>query len=487
MALEIKLTQKMSQSLLMTPQLQQAIKLLQLGRLEYIEAIERELLDNPILEESVESDPNRNKTSSLEEHADLSSRSKESSEEFVSNEHTQKEEAPIAWEDYLSNFSDSQGSAAPKNGGDGDSQPSLEATLSGATSLTEHLLSQIRFAELEPGDDTIILNIIGNLDRSGFLCITIDELVEQCSCDPARVMRVLAVVQSLDPIGIAARDLQESLLIQLAHAGLGESLSARIVRDHLDKLEKRKYDLIARAESATLEEVYASIKLIQSLEPRPAKDFSDDTIRYVVPDIYVHKNGSEYVISLNEEGLPRLRISPYYLEMLQKQEATDPESRQYLNDRLKAASWLIKSIHQRQQTIYRVTQSIVKFQKEFLDHGIERLRPLILKEVADDIGMHESTVSRVTTAKYVHTPQGVFELKFFFSTGIQSGDSSLSSNSIREKIKLIIASEEDANPISDQQIVELLDKEQIKIARRTVAKYRESLGILASSKRKKLF
>ena len=211
----------------------------------------------------------------------------------------------------------------------------------------------------------------------------------------------------------------------------------------------------------------------------------NETIRYITPDIYVYKVGSEYVISLNEDGLPKLRVSPYYLELLKGNSAES--SREYLNDRLKAASWLIKSIHQRQHTIYKVTESIVKFQRGFLNHGIEKLKPLVLKDVADDIGMHESTVSRVTTNKYVHTPQGVFELKYFFSTGIKTAAGEVSSSAIKEKIKALIETEDPERPISDQKIVDLLKENDITIARRTVAKYRESLGILSSSKRKKLF
>jgi RNA polymerase sigma-54 factor len=269
--------------------------------------------------------------------------------------------------------------------------------------------------------------------------------------------------------------------------GLGDSLEARIVANHLDKLEKKKYELIAKAENVEVEEIYKAITSIQSLEPRPGRPFGDDAIRYITPDIYVTKVGNEFVISLNEDGLPKLRVSPYYLELLKNTDADNSVNKAYLNERLKAATWLIKSIHQRQQTIYRVTESIVKFQREFLAQGISKLRPLVLKEVADDIGMHESTVSRVTTNKYVHTPQGVFELKFFFTTGIRSGDGEVSSSSIKDKIKNVISAEPADNPLSDQQIVDILKQQEIDIARRTVAKYREALGIESSSKRKKLF
>lgn len=267
----------------------------------------------------------------------------------------------------------------------------------------------------------------------------------------------------------------------------GESLEARIVIHHLDKLERRKYDAIAKEEGVTVEQVYEAVKAIQTLEPRPGRQFADEETRYITPDIYVYKVGGEYVISLNEDGMPRLRVSPYYLDILKRSGEENEPNRAYLNDKLKAASWLIKSIHQRQQTIHKVTESIVKHQREFFDYGIEKLKPLVLKDIADDIGMHESTVSRVTTNKYVHTPQGVFELKFFFSTAIKTANGDVSSSSVKERIKQIIGEEDASNPISDQRIVELLGEENVQIARRTVAKYRESLGILSSSKRKKLF
>jgi RNA polymerase sigma-54 factor len=336
-------------------------------------------------------------------------------------------------------------------------------------------------------DRPIALHILGNLNKDGYLCCSYEELARDCQRELSDIERVIDIIKYLDPAGVAARDLGECLIIQLDHMGLGESLETRIVRDHIDKLEKRKYEQIAKAEQVPVERVYRAISIIQGLEPRPGRPFAEDTTRYIVPDIYVQKVGEEWVITLNEDGLPRLRVSPYYLKLLQSEDYGNHPNKAYLNERLKAASWLIKSIQQRQQTIFRVTESIVKFQRDFLNFGISRLKPLVLKDVADDIGMHESTVSRVTTNKYVHTPQGVFELKFFFTTGIKTAEGDVSSSSIKDKIKNLISSEPPDNPISDQKIVELLKAENINIARRTVAKYRETLGILSSSQRKKLF
>ena len=487
MALEIKLSQKLSQTLLMTPQLQQAIKLLQLGRQEYVDAIQKELLENPILEEMAEEEGNSSQPATKIQFAE----SQESVNEpviptAVEEKPTKEMDAP-QWEDIVANFSDYYGSNSPKGLVDYEERPSVEATLSKSEGLVEHLLAQLQYEELSKEDREIVLYIVGNLNKDGYLCATTEEICEACHCCSDEVERILRIVHNLDPVGIAARDLGECLFIQLDTMGFGEHLAARMVRNHLDKVEARKFEQIARAENTLLEDVYSAMQLIQSLDPRPGSIFSDEVTRYIVPDIYVYKDGNDYVISLNEDGLPKLKVSTYYLSLLQRKDDESSPGRNYLTDRLKAASWLIRSIHQRQQTIYKVTESIMKFQREFLEQGIEKLRPLVLKDVADDIGMHESTVSRVTTNKYVHTPQGVFELKFFFTTGIKSGDGSLSSSSIKEKIRTIITSEDHNAPISDQEIVDILKKENIDIARRTVAKYREGMGILSSSKRKKLF
>lgn len=481
MALETKLVQKLSQSLLMTPQLQQAIKLLQLGRQEYIEAIHQELMENPVLEEIQEEGDKQKKKERDNSPQQQSNDESESPDTPLAK----NEESPVAWEDYLESFSDYRGSATPRGTVDYEDRPSYEATLTKTESLQEYVISQLRLSDLTDEDYPIAVHVVGNLNKDGYLCTSSEDIAKNCSCDTERVDKVIEVIQTLDPPGLAARDLAECLLIQLELQGLGDRLASRIIRNHLEKLEKRKYDQIAKLEAVAVEEVYKAVQAIQQLEPRPGRPYGNETIRYITPDIYVYKVGSEYVISLNEDGLPKLRVSPYYLEILK--DKSEEESRNYLNDRLKAASWLIKSIHQRQQTIYKVTESIVKFQREFFDHGISRLKPLVLKDVADDISMHESTVSRVTTNKYVHTPQGVFELKFFFSTGIKTASGEVSSSVIKERIKAFIEAEAPEQPISDQKIVELLKAENVTIARRTVAKYRESLGILSSSKRKKLF
>lgn len=478
MALETKLVQKLGQSLLMTPQLQQAIKLLQLGRLEYKEALEKELLENPVLEEVKESDDVGHTEVITIDDSDSSGGEESSNSEPKSD-----------WEDYLESFTDHRGSAVPKGTFDFEDRPSLEATLATTESLADFVLGQIRLLDIPDTEKNIMFHICGNLDRDGFLCSSYEEIASECGCTLNEVQSAIEQFKLLEPAGVGAQNLQEALLFQLERRGKLDSLEGKLIKDHLDKLEKRRLDLIAKAEKVALDDVIKAVQFIQTLEPRPGRQFADESARYIVPDIYVYKIGKEYVITLNEDGLPRLRLSPYYLQVLQSGETSSGSgsSKAYLQERLKAASWLIKSIHQRQQTIYKVAESIVKFQREFLDHGIDKLKPLILKDVAESIGMHESTVSRVTTNKYVHTPQGVFELKYFFTTGIKTDEGDISSSSIKEKIRALIGNESSDNPVSDQKIVETLKAAGVDIARRTVAKYRESLGIPASSKRKKFF
>lgn len=488
MALEAKLVQKLSQTLTMTPQLQQAIKLLQLGRLEYKEAIDRELLENPVLEEL----PDEPSLDSEQRTAEGSTASAEAiafegGDSGNDSNGDSSSEPKIDWEDYLESFTEYRGANTPKGTVDYEDKPQLENTIFRSESLSEYLIRQIRLLQLSEDDIRISVYIIGNLDKNGYLCSSYEEVAEECGCSIEDVERVISEIRTLEPAGITARDLPECLILQLDHLGLGTGVEATIVRDHLEKVEKRKFDVIAKELKIQPERVYQAVTLIQHLEPRPGRQFADDDTRYVIPDVYVQKINGEYVITLNEDGLPKLRVSPYYLKVLQEQSSDGTAAKNYLHERLKAASWLIKSIHQRQNTIFKVTDSIVKFQKEFLDHGIERLKPLVLRDVAQDIGMHESTVSRVTTNKYVHTPQGVFELKFFFTTGIKSSQGDMSSSSVKEKIRTLIAAEDVKHPLSDQELVEILQKENIDIARRTVAKYRESLGISSSSKRKKIF
>jgi RNA polymerase sigma-54 factor len=486
MGLENKMLQKMGQSLLMTPQLQQAIKLLQLGRLEYQEAIERELLENPFLEEMPEEFEGRGSPAAPEQDGASPT---VLSGPLPNPEEPQREsnssEPRADWDDYADSFTDYQGSASIKGHSNFDDRQPPEVVSTHSETLEEHILRQVRLQDFSHTDTVIARHITGNLNRDGLIECSLEEIAEVCSCSPEDVAAVADILRFFDPIGCCTQTLQECLLTQLEAIGLADGLESKLVQLHLEKLEKRKYDAIAKAEGVTLEDISRALITIRSLEPRPGRQFADETVRYIVPDAYVYKIGGDFVVSLNEDGVPKLKINPTYTDLLKDTSPSGRDNRAYLTERARAASWLIKSIQQRQQTIFRVTESIVKFQRAFFEHGVSHLKPLVLKDVADDIGMHESTVSRVTTEKYVHTPQGLFELKFFFTSGIKTaGGSDVSSSSVKDQIKQIIAQESPHNPTSDQQIVKILKAKNIDIARRTVAKYRETLGIPSSSQRK---
>lgn len=492
MALEIKLQQKQIQSLVMTPQLQQAIKLLQLGHHEYTEVIANELMENPALEEAG--------SDNLSEKQDSSeiSASDNSLEEFsASQDHSEislgdsieEPESNIRRENKTEEFefNGEYYEVARKGGVPEDSVSALEGSISAPQGLSSHLLWQLQTSDLPQDLKEVALHIVCNIDHNGFLASTVDEIAEGCSVHTERVEEVLSIVQMLDPVGVGARDLKECLLVQLDALGLRDSLAWKIVSTYLKELELKNYDLIAKKEDVTKELVFDAIRQIQKLEPRPARSFVTDAPQYISPDVYVKKVGRDYVISLNEAGLPRLKVNPEYQEMVQKNGSLKGQDKEYLLERVKSAQWLIKSIMQRQQTIYKVTESVMRFQKDFLEQGVSGLKPLVLREVAADVKLHESTISRVTSNKYVHTPHGIFELKFFFSSGLSSGAGDVSSEVVKERIRDLISKEDSKKPLSDQQLVKLLQAEGLEIARRTVAKYREMSGILSSSRRKKVF
>ena len=482
----IVLQQRLTQQLVMTPQLRQAIKILQVSRAELETLIDQEMIENPVLEENLD-----DKAPDGEYEAPTVDGLK-TTEEYKEEAPAEVEQASnidqIDWKEFAENYSnDSHGAtgAGSSNDDDDDRRPAIENIMVKRTLLPDHLMWQLRLSDMSEDDKEIAVLIVGSLDQDGYLTLSTDEVAFLANVwpDTARVDRVLARVQQLDPPGVAARDLPECLLIQLTQIGCADdSLPSRIVRDHLGLLESRRFDRMARELSVTTEQIGEATKVISMLEPKPGRDFGDGETRYVTPDVYVHKVGEEWVVTLNEDGLPRLRVSSFYRQMLGQ---GGSEAKGYIQEKMRAAAWLIKSIHQRQRTLYMVTSSIVKFQMEFLERGVAHLRPLVLKDVANDIGMHESTVSRATAGKYVHTPQGTFELKYFFTSSLRSGHGEeVSAESVKDKIRNIIAAEDNKKPYSDQHIAEMLAKETIDIARRTVAKYRELMGILPSSKRK---
>ncbi len=484
MALEIRQQLKLSQQLVMTPQLQQAIKLLQLSRMELLDVVRTELEENPVLEEGQETPEDLLEIEELS--GEIESVPEPPAEEMREVEGDRDNFGEIDWRTYLESYS--VGGTTADNYEEDDERPSYENLLTRTPSLQDHLLWQLGLSHIEGHDRLIAEEIIGNLDEDGYLQATTDEIAGQVNSSGAAVERVLRIIQEFDPAGVAARSLQECLLRQVEQLGMQGTLVETLLKEHVEALENRRYQAIARALQVSLEEVLAAAKLISELDPRPGSHYGESEVHYVIPDIFVYKIGDEYVVVLNDEGLPNLRINSFYRSALSGAVALDAKAGEYIQEKLRGALWLIKSIHQRQRTIYKVTKSIVKFQRDFFERGVEYLKPLVLRDVAEDIEMHESTVSRVTTNKYVQTPQGLFELKYFFNSGINTteGDA-VASESVKSKLRDIIANENPRKPHSDQKIVELLHKQGIDIARRTVTKYREMLGVGSSSQRRRLF
>jgi RNA polymerase sigma-54 factor len=497
MAMEMRQELKLSQQLVMTPQLQQAIRLLQLSRMELADLVHEEMLENPILDDEIDLDNERSRERDemggdeqhlhqLEGAGSTETPMEGSVVDGVAQTEIKGDSSAvneIDWENYLDNYT--MGPPMPAFRADGEEMPSLEATLSKPPSLHDHLAWQLKMTNLPPEQLEIGMEIIGNIDADGYIKDPpLDELAADLGADPVLCEQVLEKIQTFDPLGVGARSLAECMLIQCVAAGQDDDLCIKMIRSHLGNLEKKNYQAIARDLKQPLEEIYEAAKVIMEFDPRPGRQYSSDDPHYVTPDVYIHKVGDKYFVVPNDDGLPKLKISGFYKNAMGNSSA----SKDYVQDKLRSAQWLIRSIQQRQRTIIKVAESILKFQREFFDKGIAHLKPLILRDVAEDIGMHESTVSRVTTSKYVHTPQGIFELKFFFNSGIsRTNGEDLASQAVKSKIKELVAAEDPKRPHSDQKIVELLKKTGIDIARRTVAKYREQLGILSSSKRKQVF
>ncbi|MCE5274794.1 MAG: RNA polymerase factor sigma-54 [Syntrophaceae bacterium] len=456
MALELKQHLKLAQQLIMTPQLQQAIKLLQLSRIELQEYITSELESNPLLEGD---------TATVREEP---------------QSQAEKEQLKQRWDAYLETYGQDN---IPFY--DDDEKASLESTTSRPEGLLDHLLWQLRLNDFSLDEREVAIFIIGNIDSNGYLSMDTESL-SQATGKPTEVVEsALEKVQRFDPIGIAARDLKDCLKIQARALGLEDCLVWSIIESHLEDLQTKNYNKIAQELSSTVDEVAEAARIIVNMEPRPARDYMDEPPQYIVPDVYVVKIKEDYAVLLNEEDLPILKLNKEYQGMM-KSDTMGKMAKDYLCDCFKSAQWLLKSIQQRQNTLCKVTESIVRFQREFFDQGITRLKPLVLRDVADDVGMHESTISRVTSNKYVHTPQGTFELKYFFNSGISKSDGSfVASQSVKSEIENIIKAEDSKHPLSDQAIAQKLKVKGVTIARRTVAKYRELLGILPSNRRKK--
>jgi len=459
----------------MTPQLQMAIKLLQLSRLELIETIRQELEENPALEEALDGSVDDQGEEMSEVPPEETPTAKEVSIE-------EKVRDDIDWSNYIEEYNTPYRISFETE--DRDS-PSFEAFTATKTSLSDHLLWQLMMFSPTPEEEKIGSLIVGNLDTDGYLDISIEELCSLSGASEDMVKSVLSRVQTFDPVGVGARDLKECLLIQANYFNLNNTIVTEIIENHLNHLESKNYKAIARALKTNLDEVISAVNIIKGLEPKPARQFSDEEPQYITPDIYVYKFEDDFAIMLNDDGMPKLRVNSLYKRAIHKDGEISDAAKEYIQEKLRSATWLIRSIHQRQKTIYRVMESIVKFQRDFFEKGIAYLKPMVLRDVAQDIGMHESTISRVTTNKYAYTPQGIFELKYFFNSSISRihGDA-IASASVQEKIRQIIESEDPRKPYSDSKISELLKEANINIARRTVAKYREMMKVLPSSKRK---
>ena len=386
------------------------------------------------------------------------------------------------WENYLGEYSSAPISGEGSVYEERDA-PSYESVLSKEISLKDHILDQLRLSRLDERQMHIGVHITSNLTPEGYLSLPLEELAAAAGVTEDEAETVLKQIQTLDPLGVAARDLRECLLVQAWELYPAQELVHDIIENHLPDLERGNYQAIAKKLDASMEEVAEAIGIIKKLEPKPGRAVSEEEPIYITPDIYVDKIDGEYVIVLNEDGLPKLRVNSFYKEAVA--DGSSPEAKEYVQNKLRGALWLIRSIHQRQRTIYKVTESIVKHQREFLENGISLLKPMVLRDVAEDVGMHESTISRVTTNKYVHTPQGVFELKYFFNSSINKvAGGAVASEAVKDRIRKVIAGEDSNKPFSDQTIADQLKRENIDIARRTVAKYREMLGILPSSRRR---
>lgn len=477
MALESRLELKLSQKLVLTPQLQMAIKLLQMPQLELSQTLSQELVENPFLEESMD-------TTTTEE---LPPEEKESIEMDVEQDDTELPlERMISFgsNDYFEDRSSDGRDLGYFTSGT-VTQPSFEHFLSNAVDLYDHLIWQLRLSKSSDQVRRIGEIIIGNINDNGYLKLSLEEIKELAEADTVTVEEALKLVQSFDPPGVAAREITECLHLQVKALHLEGTLIEDLVLHNLDLIGKKKYSQLAKAYNLPIEDIMSAVKIVEGFEPKPGRNFSSSSTHYIVPDVFVLKTDTGYQIVLNDEGLPKLKISNYYQKLLKQRDLVPKEDRHFLEEKLRSAVWLLKSLDQRNRTIYRVTETILDFQRDFFDKDINHLKPLTLKDVATELNLHESTISRVTSNKYIACPHGIYSLKFFFSNAIPSQSGGMSSTSIKEMIRKIVGEEDSAHPLGDMQIVNILKDKNITIARRTVAKYREELKIPSHTQRKK--
>ena len=481
MALEGRLELKLSQKLVLTPQLQMAIKLLQMPQLELSQTLTQELVENPFLEELTEVSSKEEMTKEERESAEPPDDSGERDDSEIPLEKLMGYSSTDDYFDERSYDGRDLGYFTPGN----VTQPSFEYFLTTSPDLFDHLIWQLRLSKEDEVVRSIGEIIIGNIDENGYLKVTNEEIAEVANADMATVERAVRLVQSFDPPGIAARDIRECLRLQLGALHLEGTLVENLVTKNLELIGKRKYPQLAKIYNVPVDDIMVAIKIIEGLDPKPGSNFSSSAVNYITPDVYIIKTDSGYQIVLNDEGLPRLRISSYYQRLLSHKSAIPKEDRQFLEDKLRSAVWLMKSLDQRNKTIYRVTECILNFQKDFFDKGVNFLKPLNLKDIATELGLHESTISRVTSNKYLSCPRGIYGFRFFFSNAIPSDSGEISATTVKEMVKKIIAEEDSAKPLSDMCIVDIFKSQNINIARRTIAKYREELKIPSQSQRKR--
>jgi len=471
--LDYRLKLETSQKLIMTPQLRQAIAILQLPATELAALVEKELLENPVLE----ADAAQNSDEPI--HDELEAPAIELDRQAGA------EVEADGWVEYL--LSGTQASAGVQSGNTENSKQ-REIADAESVSLQHYLEMQLHFAILDSENLAIGRYLIGCIDDNGYLCGTTEEIAAQLGIAEAVVLDVLKIIQTFDPVGVGARSLQECLLIQLEQRteefdNRSYSLVAAVISEHLDQVALGRYKQIADKQRCSLHEVQQAVDIIRTLDPKPGSAFGGGQPGYIVPDVIVERVNNEYVITINDGHVPQLSINSYYRQIVREEQS---DARKYVEGRINAAVWLIKSIEQRQRTLYNVTEAIINLQQSFFDHGSKFLRPLTMKKVAEQISVHESTVSRATANKYIDTPHGVFAMNTFFSAGIHStGGEDISASRVKQQIKEMIAAENQTQPLSDQVLSEMLNAKGIMVSRRTVAKYREELGIPASGKRKR--
>lgn len=472
--LELRQNLQLAQKLVMTPQLRQAIQLLQLNRMELTDALRAEIEQNPMLEEVQAQDEPDSNPDSID-----GAETKEIPEKTVTSQVEGEGAATVGeinWEDYSNNFDSDFSFSRETPPADAPTQFDF---ISAKPGLREFLFWQLTHLKLDDLDTRLTHFIVGNLDGHGFFEADIGDIVLCNSCHEEEGRAALRLVQSLDPPGVGARDIRESLLLQLDRRGLDETLAYQIIDKHINLLETRNFAKLARSAGATVKLVKDAVKTIRTLTPYPGNEYSNEQTKYVVPDVFVYKIDNEFIIHINDDDLPHLQVSEEYKTLLKQKNSMSKDSKNFLRENKRNAEWFIKSIQQRQRTIYKVVESLLKFQRDFFERGSGYLKPLILRDVAEDISMHESTISRITSNKYIHTPQGIYELKYFFSTAVATTDGdTVAAEAIKTRIRQIIAGEDPQKPLSDSKVSDMLAEEKIKVARRTVAKYRDQLKIL---------